>query len=171
MRALRGTLYAQWVDGPRLEAELLEALALMPEKEDGNVALLLHWTTKQQSDLVNKYAAGQSRIERLSGQVSCLEAEVRVGSQHAESLNQQLVLERASKAELDHRIDVMKTHSEADYEELRAGSLRFLRDAVLQLEQVSVALSRDKPKVPIAREILEGIVDSLRAETKKMEEL
>jgi hypothetical protein len=171
MRALRGTLYAQGVEEPRLEAELLEALALMPEKEDAKVALLLQWTTKQQSDLVNKFAAGQSRIESLTEQVSRLEVEIKAGSQHVQTLKQQLEFERASKAELDRHIGVVKTHGEADYEELRAASLRSMRDAVHQLEQVSVALSRDTPKVPFAREVLETIVDSLRATTKKMEEL
>jgi hypothetical protein len=63
-----------------------------------------------------------------------------------------------------------KTHGQADYEELRASSLRAIRDAVQQLEQVSVALGRDVPKVSFAREVLDTIVDSLRATTKKLED-
>lgn len=171
MRALRGTLFAQGVEERRLESELLEALALMPEKEDAKVALLLQWTTKQQSDLVNKFTAGQTRIESLTERISDLEAEVEEGTQQAQSLRQELEFERASKEELGRHIGVVKTHGEADYEELRAASLRSIRSAVQQFEQVSIALGRDVPKVAFAREVLDTIVDSLRVTTKKLEEL
>lgn len=171
MRALRNTLFAHGVNEPRLEAELLEALALMPEKEDAKVGLLLEWTTKQQSELVNKYSVGQSRIESLSRRVSDLETEVEKGNERAKALRQQVDSERASKEELGRNIGVMKTHGEADYEELRAASLRTLRDSVQQLEQVSVALGRDVPKVLFARDVLDTIVDSLRAATKKLEDM
>lgn len=171
VRALRCTLFVQSVSESRLEAELLEALALMPEKEDAKIALLLQWTTKQQSDLVNKFTVGQSHIESLTERVADLEAKVEEGTRHAQSLQQQFESERASKEELSRSIGVVKTHGKADYEELRASSLRSVRDAVQQLEQVSVALGRDVPKVQFAREVLETIVDGLRTTTKKLEDL
>jgi chromosome segregation ATPase len=170
MRGLRGTIFALDVKPTSPEAELLEAIALMPEKEDSKVALLLEWTARQQSDLLNKLTDSLRRADALGAEEAALRAQLGEAKERVAALEGQLQSERASKEELDRHIGVVKTHGQADYEELRASSLRAIRDAVQQLEQVSVALGRDVPKVSFAREVLDTIVDFLRATTKKLED-
>lgn len=170
MRGLRGTLFSPGAGPTALEAELLEAIALMPEKEDSKVALLLEWSARQQSDLLNKLTNAQRRNEALTAQGEALDLELDGANKRIEALEGELQAERASKEALDRHIGVVKTHGQADYEDLRASSLKAIRDAVQQLDQVSIALGREVPKVAFAREVLDTIVDSLRGTTKKLED-
>lgn len=170
MRGLRATLFSLESRPSSLEVELLEAIALMPEKEDPKVALLLEWTARQQVDVSNKLNDALRRSDLLANHHAATASQLAEATARIEILETQLESERASKEELGRHIGVVKTHGQADYEELRASSLRAIRDAVQQLEQVSVALGRDIPKVPFAREVLDSIVDSLRVTTKKLED-
>lgn len=170
MRSLRGTLFSLENRPPSLEIELLEAIALMPEKEDSKVALLLEWTARQQADVLKKLNDALRRADLLAAQEAATASQLADAIKRVAILEAQLKSELASKEELGRHIGVVKTHGQADYEELRASSLRAVRDAVQQLEQVSVALGRDIPKVPFAREVLDTIVDSLRVTTKKLED-
>lgn len=170
MRGLRGTLFSPGSNPTGLEAALLEAIASMPEKEDSKVALLLQWSARQQDDLWRELTKAKCRNEALTAQGDALDLRLSEANKRIEALDGELQVERASKEALDRHIGVVKTHGQADYEGLRASSLKAIRDAVQQLEQVSVALGRDIPKVAFAREVLDTIVDSLRGTTKKLED-
>jgi len=170
MRALRTTLFRPPVRSATLEAELLEAIALMPEKEDPKVALLLEWQSRQQADLVNRLSEATRQAESLSTQVGDLQSQVANGLADADRLEKELAYEKVKKRELDVQIGVVQTHGQADYEALRAMSLRIVRDSASQLEDVSKALLRSPPKVEFAREVLDTIVDSLKATSNKLVE-
>lgn len=170
MRAMRNTVFKLAKLPDALESELLEAIALMPEKEDAKVALLLGWLVKQQEELNDRFSDAVRNTERLAAKVADLEKDREQAIETIARLEGELAQEQARKLELDAHIGVVTTHGQADFEALRAMSLGVVRDAVGRLEDVSTALGREPPKVSFAREVLDTIVDSLNAANKKLEE-
>lgn len=169
MRAMRNTIFrAPTATG--LETELLEAIALMPEKEDSRVALLLEWQAKQQLDISAKLVEANQCSSNLTSQLAQVKRDIAIGLETIAKLEQDLVTVRLERQHLQSQIGVVQTHGQADHEALRSLSLRVVRDSVNQLESVTTALGRDPPKVAIAVEVLNTVTDALRQADKKLGE-
>lgn len=170
MRGLRNSVFKLSSWPPALERDLLEAVALMQEKEDSKVALLLEWQARQNSEL-------QAKIDQANRQLAATQEQIRpIESARDEALARCLELEalladaRGKKEQLTATLGVVQTHGKADFEELRSLALRLVIDTARKLEEASTALGREQPKVVLARETINVAVDGLHAGLKKLEE-
>lgn len=170
MRTLRATLFSLKKRPDSLEDELLEAIASLPEKEDERVAYLLEWSARQQTEAMNKFADASRQAEALSLEVDALKARLASSEERVDSLQGYLERERNARAESEKALGVAETHGQADLEELRALSLKALRDAVSQLDVVSEALKRVPPKVESALDKVDAVMDALKTTNKKLED-
>jgi hypothetical protein len=67
-------------------------------------------------------------------------------------------------------LTIQRIHARADFESLRAGSLGVIKSAVSELENVNIVLSREKPKLEFAREVLTSVIDNLLEHINKLNE-
>ena len=171
MRGLRSSLFKLPAWPAALERELLEAVALMQDKEDGKVALLLEWQARQQAELAGKLEQISRGAQQLQDDVRTLERERDALTSANEDLRRAIEALQQNKEQLNARLGVVQTHGQADFEELRSMALRLVGDSTRKLEEVAAALSREQPKVIFAREILNGVVDTLTSGKKKLEDV
>ncbi|MEX3944817.1 hypothetical protein AB4Y44_35860 [Paraburkholderia sp. BR10937] len=170
MRSLRATVFALRERPQSLESELFEAIATLPEKEDERLAYVLEWSARQQAEGLNRLADAVRQAEALQSQVTAAEEQLRGMTERAAMLERQLEAERTARAAADKAVGVAQTHGQADLEEVRAMSLRAIRDAIAQLDVVSAALKREFPKVDSARDKVDSVMDALKSANKKLEE-
>jgi hypothetical protein len=170
MRSLRATVFALRERPQSLESELFEAITTLPEKEDGRLAYVLEWSARQHAEGSNRLADTVRQAEALQSQVTAAEEQLRETTEHAAMLERQLEAERTARAAADRAVGVAQTHGQADLEEIRAMSLRAIRDAIAQLDVVSAALKREFPKIDSAREKVDAVMDALKSTNKKLEE-
>lgn len=170
MRAMRNTIFYAPI-ATALEADLLEAIALMPEKEDSRVALLLEWQAKQQLDISLKLSDANQRTSDLTVELAQVANEKNLALEAIEKLRQDLLAIQVKNQDLHSQLGVVQTHGQADHEALRSLSLRIVRESVTQLESVTTALGRDPPKVDIAIEVLNTVADGLKKAEKKLGEI
>ncbi|RDK09149.1 hypothetical protein DN412_17060 [Cupriavidus lacunae] len=169
MRGLRATVFALSKRPQSLETELITAITTLSEKEDERFAYLLEWSNRLQTDSLNKLNNALRLTEELQSHITAIEQQLQSSVEHADKLESQLSEERAARAASDEALGVVKTHGQADFEELRATSLKAIRDAVAQLDVVSEALKRDVPKVESARDKIDAVMDALKVTNKKLE--
>ncbi|WP_250473084.1 hypothetical protein [Caballeronia sp. GAFFF1] len=170
MRSLRTTVFALRERPQSLEAEVFEAIATLPEREDERVAYVLEWSVRQQAEALNRLAGETRKAEALQSRVTATEEQLRVALERAEMLGRQLEAERTARAAADRAVGVAQTHGQADLEEVRAMSLRAIRDAIAQLDVVSAALNREFPKIDSARDKVDAVMDALKNTNNKLEE-
>ena len=170
MRSLRATVFALRERPHSLESEVFEAIATLPEKEDERVAYVLEWSSRQQTDALNRLADAARQADTLHSRVTAAEEQLRATIERAEMLERQLEAERTARVAADRAVGVAQTHGQADLEEVRAMSLRAIRDAIAQLDVVSAALKREFPKIDSARDKVDSVMDALKSANKKLEE-
>jgi hypothetical protein len=170
MRAMRNSIFRTPISMSK-EGDLLEAIAQMPEKDDARAALLLDWQFRQQSDVTYKLAIATQQVDDLTVQLDAVILEKLQYINTVSFLQQDLVLEKSNNQQLQKDIGVAQTHSNVDLEKLRATSLQMIRVAIKNLETVTTALGRDPPKIEIATEVLNGVVDALTKDAVKLEGL
>lgn len=169
MRSLRATVFALRERPQSLESELFEAIATLPEKEDERLAYVLEWSARQQAEGLTRLAETVRQAEALQSRVTAAEEQLRGATERAAMLERQLEAERAARAAAEKAIGVAQTHGQADLEEVRAMSLRAIRDAIAQLDVVSAALKREFPKIDSARDKVDAVMDALKSTNKKLE--
>jgi len=167
MRSMRNSIFhlEKSISG---EDRLIEAIALMPEKEDAKVALIWDWQVRQQADAVAKLAFARQENDELKQSIVLAEKEKINNFELTEKLVVELESMKAEIQRLSSDIGVVQTHGNADQEILRASSLRVISDAITNLDNVVTALGRDPPKTAIALDVLNTVVDGLRAAQNKL---
>lgn len=170
MRSLRATIFALSERPVSLDTKVFEAIATLPEKEDERLAYVLEWSARQQAEAQNKLADALRQLESTHSRVSMVEEQLKMTLERADGLERQLGSERAARAASDKAVSVAQTHGQADLEEIRALSLIAIRDAIAQLDVVSVALSRELPKIDSARDKVHSVMDALKNTNTKLEE-
>lgn len=170
MRSLRATVFALRERPQSLESALFEAIATLPDKEDERVAYVLEWSARQQADGMNKLAEATRQAEALQSRIAAAEKQLQTTVERTEMLERHLEAERTARAAADKAVGVAQTHGQADLEEVRAMSLRAIKDAIAQLDVVSAALKRESPKVDSARDKVDSVMDALKNTNKKLED-
>lgn len=170
MRGLRSSIYKLPTWPPTLERDLLEAVALMQDKEDGRVALLLEWQARQQMELGGRLEQAIRQAKELEELLQATERSRDDALQACKRLEATLDAVNDKKEQLTAKLGVVQTHGKADFEELRAMALRLVSETARKLEEASRALGREQPKVVLARETLNVVVDALHSGRRKLEE-
>jgi hypothetical protein len=169
MRSLRATIFALSERPVSLDTKVFEAVATLPEKEDERLAYVLEWSARQQAEGQNKLVDALRQLESSYSRISTMEEQLKMTLERADGLERQLGSERAARAASDQAVSVAQTHGQADLEEIRALSLIAIRDAIAQLDVVSVALSRELPKIDSARDKVHSVMDALKNTNTKLE--
>ena len=170
MRALRATVFALPARPKSLEGELFEALATLPEKEDERFAYVLEWSARQQIEAQHKLSDASKAAEQWQLRALAVETQCDAANERANTLERQLEAERAARAASEKAVGVAQTHGQADLEEMCALSLIAIRDAIAQLDVVSVALGREYPKIESARDKVHAVMDALKPTNTKLED-
>ena len=169
MRVYGETLFEHQAD-KNLEADLIDGLATIPEREEEKIAQVMAWAMSQTAtyqaraaDYAKKLQLSSESLESLRTAHSELEGRNQEGLQLIQSKEQEL-------RGLANSISIQNTHSRADFESLRANSLGVIKSAVSELENVDVALSRENPKTEFARDVLKAVIDNLLEHVRKLDE-
>jgi hypothetical protein len=98
-------------------------------------------------------------VERLKGELVIAEGEKVAQLEVIDLLQQEATQSQATIEKLTADIGVVKTHGNADQENLRASSLKTISGAITNIENVVTALGRDPPKTEIAIDVLNALLD------------
>lgn len=170
MRGLRSSIFRLSSWPTTLERDLLEAVALMQEKEDSKVALLLEWQARQNAELQARFDQLYRQLAATHEQIRPIESARDEALARCKELKELLADVRGKKEQLTATLGVVQTHGKADFEELRSLALRLVTETARKLEEASTALGREQPKIVLARETINVAVDALHAGLKKLEE-
>lgn len=166
---LKQTIYSVGGLPDPLDGKLVDALVSLPEKEAEKLALYMEWSTSQLAQERTKSSDLELQLSRLRENVSGLQSQL-----DAERESHAVTVTRAEDAENawnSARADLgtQRIHSRANFEGLRATSLSIINQAVNELNNVEIVLTRPVPKTDFAADVVKNVIDELEAHIRELE--
>ena len=171
LRLLKATVYHQPSSISSLETRLIDALAQPHEtRETERLALVFEWFAGQSRVEVVKVIEAKVANERLSAELLEAAQALEVRSTALFESQKEVAELRGMLLAAERQLEISRTHSRADYEELRARTLAVLGGATREMGEIDIALSRPAPKAEFVREVLRSVADELIIYHRQLEE-
>ena len=171
LRLLKATVFQQTSSTSSLETRLVEGLAQIQEaREIERLALVFEWFAGQSRIEANRVIEAQSANERLNTQLAEAIQALEIGSSSLLESQNEVAELRGALSTAERQLEIERTHSRADHEELRAKTLAVLREATREMGEVDIALSRPAPKAEFVRDVLRSVADELINYHRQLEE-
>ena len=131
---------------------------------------LIDWTNAQRQSLIRQLNNEQDSHTRERTRADRETARARHHEEEVERLRLELEHEQAKRRAAENDTGTVRTHGQADLDELRAGYIKTLRVIIEQLTDLPVALGRTPPKVDSSVAVLDEVLTSLQRTLKGLKE-
>lgn len=165
--------------GKMLDRDLeLHSLKLLTSAQDKTgISALLRWFSDRLNEEIGASNNVRLQLRRAQSEVAELRNENSALAMREEDLEEKLTLSATKLADLQGDIDRMKqdahvrgVHHTDDLSRLRSRVIRLLEDEMQHLSESLTALSREQPKIGVAREYLGIVHDRLSEELQRLKE-
>lgn len=170
LRSLRSTIFESSSDSKVIEVNLLSYLVSAADKDRHGIADFFKWFHDQTIHVQNLADSYRQRLETLQAHKNEVDELLHAKDEEIEGLKQQIAGLNAQVSAANDEIRVLKVHSKDDLERQASRTLRALEDEIPVLTDCLTALSRDPPKVDVAKEYLATVLDTLNRELKMLME-
>ena len=169
-RSLRSTIFQTSPDDKDVEEKLLHFLVLSQEKDRSGIAAFAQWFHDQTIQVQKQAEQYKQRLDSLQLQKQELDESLSAKKNEIILLNEQLsTLQLQVDANVEE-IRILKVHTKDDLERQKSRTLRTLEDEIPVLADCLTALTRDPPKLEVAKEYLGTALDTLNKELKALGE-
>ena len=170
LRSMRNSSLQSSTEAGDLEREVLNYLVSLQDKDRSGAADFIRWSYDQTVRFQNMAEQYLSRCESLQSQKNELGEILEIKDHEIQTVNQEVTALRARIASMEEEIRIHKVHSKDDLERQSSRTLRALEDEIPVLTDCLTALTRDPPKVEVAKEYLATALDTLNDELKILRE-
>ena len=163
IKVLRATVY-KLRDTQSLESTVFDFLIAGQGKEVTNIASLLHWHFDQGEGDRKAAEIAWLKAEELSGQLVKKNGLLVSANSEIQDLNEQIKELRKKLDEASEKERVLGIQTRDEKQKQRGRTLRILEGEIPLLADCLTALDRDPPKVEIAKEYIDLVLQKLSKE-------